>query len=343
MSSKNKNVLVTGITGFIGSHIAVKLLNSGYSVRGTMRNLERKESILKTISACTENSYRLEFAKGELTNPEDWDTAMKGMDYVMHVASPLPFDLKKNADDLIIPAREGTLNVLKAANKHNIKRVVLTSSIAAIGHGHKSKVRTFTEEDWTILNGGKDTPPYVQSKTIAESEAWKFVNKKDVQTELAVINPGYVFGPLLEKDFSDSGELIRKVLADEIPGLPKISFPIVDVRDVADMHLLALETPDAAGNRFICVNESSSYKYIAETLKEAFPDHRKKIKTAEFPDFFIRFYSLFNKDTRVITPELGRRRSYDNSKAKRMFNWKPRTNQEAINSMAKSMISFGVA
>jgi len=342
MSSNNKNVLVTGITGFIGSHIAVKLLNSGYSVRGTMRNLERKESIKKTISAHTENSDRLDFTKGELTNPEDWDMAMEGMDYVMHVASPLPFDLKKGADDLIIPAREGTLNILKAANKHNINRVVLTSSVAAIGHGHMSKVRTFTEEDWTILNGGKDTPPYVQSKTIAESEAWKFVNQNDVMLELAVINPGYVFGPLLEKDFSDSGELIRKVLAYEIPGLPKISFPIVDVRDVADMHLHALETAEAAGNRFICVNDSSSYQYIAKTLKEAFPDYGKKIKTAEFPDFFIRFYSLFNKETRVITTELGRRRSYDSSKALRMLNWKPRTNKEAINSMAETMIRFGV-
>ena len=342
MSSNNKNVLVTGITGFIGSHIAVKLLNSGYSVRGTMRNLERKESILKTISACTENFDRLEFAKGELTNPEDWNVAMEGMDYVMHVASPLPFDLKKGADDIIIPAREGTLNVLKAANKHNIKRVVLTSSVAAIGHGHKSKVRTFTEEDWTILNGGNDTPPYVQSKTIAETEAWKFINQTDVQIELAVINPGYVFGPLLEKDFSDSGEIIRKLLAGEIPGLPKINFPLVDVRDVADMHLLALETRDAAGNRFICVNESGSYQYIAKTLKETFPEYGKKIKTFVLPDFFIRFYSLLDKDTRVITTELGIERSYDNTKAKQMFNWKPRTNKEAIIRMGETMIKFGV-
>jgi dihydroflavonol-4-reductase len=342
MSPNNNNVLVTGITGFIGSHIAIKLLNAGYSIRGTMRNLGRKESILKTISAHTENSDRLDFAKGELTNSEDWDVAMEGMDYVMHVASPLPFDLKKDADDLIIPAREGTLNVLKAAHKHNIKRVVLTSSIAAIGHGHKGKVKTYTEQDWTNLDSRKDTPPYVRSKTIAESEAWKFVDQADVMLELAVINPGYVFGPLLEKDFSDSGELIRKLLADEIPGLPKISFPIVDVRDVADMHLLALETEDAAGNRFICVNESSSYQHIANTLKEAFPEYGKKIKTSEFPDFFIRFYSLFNKETRVITTELGRKRSYDNSRALKMFNWKPRTNEEAIRSMAETMIKFRV-
>ncbi len=342
MSLNNKNVLVTGITGFIGSHIAVQLLNSGYSVRGTMRNLQRKDSILKTLSAHTENSDRLEFVKGELTNPEDWDKAVEGMDYVMHVASPLPFDLKKNADDLIIPAREGTLNVLKAAQKHNIKRVVLTSSIAAIGHGHNNKVRTYTEEDWTNLNSRNDTPPYVRSKTIAESEAWKFVNQTDVQVELAVINPGYVFGPLLEKDYSDSGEIIRKLLAGEIPGLPKIHFPVVDVRDVAEMHLQALEMKGAAGNRFICVNESSSYQYIAKTLKEAFPEYGKKIKTFEFPDFFIRIYSLFEKDTKAITVELGRKRSYDNSKSRKMFDWTPRSNKEAINSMAKSMIKFGV-
>lgn len=342
MPSNNKNVLVTGITGFIGSHIAINLLNAGYSVRGTMRNLARKESIFNILSDNAINTDKLEFFKGELTEPDDWDKAMEGMDYVMHVASPLPFDLKKNADDLIIPAREGTLNVLNAAQNHKIKRVVLTSSIAAIGHGHNSKVRTFTEEDWTNLNSRKDTPPYVQSKTIAESEAWKFVKQKEVQLELAVINPGYVFGPLLEKDYSDSGEIIRKLLAGEIPGLPKISFPLVDVRDVAEMHLQALETKEAAGQRFICVNESSSYQYIAKTLKEAFPEYGKNIKIFEFPDFFIRFYSLFDKDTRIITVELGRSRSYNNSKSVKMFGWKPRSNKESIISMAESMIKFGV-
>ena len=342
MLNKDKNVLVTGITGFIGSHIAINLLNAGYSVRGTMRNLERRESILKTIRANTENSERLDFVKGELTIPEDWDSAMEGMDYVMHVASPLPFDLKDDANDLIIPAREGTLNVLRAANKHKVKRVVLTSSIAAIGLGHKEKNRTFTEEDWTNLNSKNNIPPYVQSKTIAESEAWKYISQDDVHTELAVINPGYVLGPLLEKDFSDSAEIVRKLLAGEIPGLPKIKFPLVDVRDVAEMHLQALETREAAGQRFICVNESSSYQYIAKTLKEAFPEYGKNIKIFEFPDFFIRFYSLFDKDTRTITVELGRSRSYNNSKSVKMFGWKPRSNKEAINSMAESMIKFGV-
>ena len=342
MSPNNKKVLITGVTGFIGSHIAIKLLNSGYSVRGTMRNLERRKSILRIISAHTQNTDRLDFAKGELTIPEDWDSAMEGIDYVMHVASPLPFDLKKDASDLIIPAREGTLNVLNAAKKHNVKRVVLTSSIAAIGHGHKNKVNTFTEEDWTNLNDRTDTRPYIQSKTIAETEAWKFVNRTDVNLELVVINPGYVFGPLLEKDYSDSGEIIRKLLAGEVPGLPKISFPVVDVRDVADMHQLALETGNAAGNRFICVNASSTYQDIAQTLKDAFPEYGKKIKTFVLPDFFMRFYSLFDKDTRVITVELGHKRSYDNSKAVKMFNWKPRTNKEAIQSMGETMIKYGV-
>jgi nucleoside-diphosphate-sugar epimerase len=342
MLNKDKNVLVTGITGFIGSHIAINLLNAGYSVRGTMRNLERRESILKTIRANTENSERLDFVKGELTIPEDWDSAMEGMDFVMHVASPLPFDLKKDANDLIIPAREGTLNVLRSANKHKVKRVVLTSSIAAIGLGHKEKNRTFTEEDWTNLNSKNNIPPYVQSKTIAESEAWKYISQDDVHTELAVINPGYVLGPLLEKDFSDSAEIVRKLLAGEIPGLPKIKFPLVDVRDVAEMHLWAMESPIASGQRFICVNKSSSYLEIAKILKEGFPEFGKRIKTFELPDFFIRLYGLFDKETKTIRVELGRSRSYNNSKSVKMFGWKPRSNKEAINSMAESMIKFGV-
>jgi dihydroflavonol-4-reductase len=181
-----------------------------------------------------------------------------------------------------------------------VKRVVLTSSIAAIGLGHKEKNRTFTEEDWTNLNSKNNIPPYVQSKTIAESEAWKYV-----------INPGYVLGPLLEKDFSDSAEIVRKLLAGEIPGLPKIKFPLVDVRDVAEMHL------------FICVNKSSSYLEIAKILKEGFPEFGKRIKTFELPDFFIRLYGLFDKETKTIRVELGRSRSYNNSKSVKMFGWKP--------------------
>ena len=343
MLKTNGNVLVTGITGFIGSHIAIKLLNAGYAVKGTMRNLERKDSILKILKENSPVSDKLEFVKGELTVPDDWDKAVRGMDYVMHVASPLPFDLKKDANDLIIPAKEGTLNVLKAANKHKVKRVVLTSSIAAIGHGHKEKKRIYTEEDWTYLKEEeKDLPPYVLSKTIAESEAWKYINQPDVNTELVAINPGYVLGPLLEKDYSDSALIVKKLMTGEIPGLPKISFPLVDVRDVAEMHLWAMEKPSAAGNRFICVNRSSTYQEIAKTLKDAFPEFRKKINTFTLPDFLIRFYSLFYKDAKAIIIELGRNREYDNSQAVKMFNWKPRSNKEAILSMGESLIRFGV-
>jgi dihydroflavonol-4-reductase len=343
-SNKDKKVLVTGITGFIGSHIAVQLLNKGYGVRGSMRNLDRKDSIFKILKANCPGlePEKVDFVKGDLMNSEDWHAAIKGMDYVMHVASPLPFDLEKDENDLIIPAREGTLNVLKAAQNHKIKRVVLTSSIAAIGHGHKIKNRTYTEEDWTDLAGNGDVPPYVKSKTIAESEAWKFVNQTDVDIELAVINPGYVFGPLLEKDYSDSAEIIRKILAGEVPGLPRISFPVVDVRDVAEMHVWALELPEAAGQRFICANESSWYKEIAMTLKKEFPDHPKKIKTMVLPDFLIGFYGLFNKDIGAIISELGCRKTYDNTKAVELFNWKPRPNKEAIISLATSLIKFGV-
>jgi len=341
MKGKRK-VLVTGITGFIGAHVAVQLLNNGYSVRGTMRNLDRKDSILKIFKDNCPEIEHPEFVKGELTNPEDWDKAMKGMDYVIHVASPLPFDLKKNENDLIIPARVGTLNVLKAAHNHNVKRIVLTSSIAAIGHGHKDKSGIFTEEDWSNLNSKKDTPAYVRSKTIAESEAWKFVNDPAVNMELSVINPGYVLGPLLEKDYSDSAVIVKKVLEGNMPGLPKVNFPLVDVRDVAEMHLWALEKPEAAGHRFICVNENSWYREIVLILKDHYPEFRKKIKSYVLPDFIVILYSLFDKDARFIRIELGTVRVYDNSSAVNMFNWKPRSNKEAILSMADSLIKFGV-
>jgi len=343
-NNKAKKVLVTGITGFIGLHVAVQLLNNGYTVRGSMRNLDRQDSILKILkSNCKDlEPDNIEFVKAELTNPEDWDVAMKNIDYVMHIASPLPLDLQKNEDDLIIPAREGTLNVLQAAHQNKVKRTVITSSIAAIGHGHNKSNRTYTEDDWTNLKGKKDISPYIKSKTIAESEAWKFVNQKDVDMELAVINPGYVLGPLLEQDYSDSAEIVRKLMAGDVPGLPRISFPLVDVRDVAEMHLWAMELPEAAGKRFVCVNESSWYKEIAMILHNEFPEYHKKIKTLVLPDFFIRLYGLFDKSVKTIKNELGRYRTYDNTRAVELFNWTPRSNKDAIVSMAESMIRLGV-
>jgi dihydroflavonol-4-reductase len=342
VKNSEKNVLVTGITGFIGSHVAIQLLNKEYSVRGTLRDPGRKDSILRVLKENCPNTDLADFVKGELTNPEDWNSAMEGMDYVMHVASPLPFDLKKDENDLIIPAREGTLNVLKAANKHNIKRVILTSSIAAIGHGHEGRNGTYTEDDWTNLKSKKETSPYIKSKTIAESAAWKFVSNPEINMEMAVINPGYVLGPLLEKDYSDSAVIVKKVLKGDMPGLPGISFPLVDVRDVAEMHLWAMEKPEAAGLRFICVNETSWYKEIARILKENYPEYKKKIKTYVLPDVMIRLYSFFDKDARTIRNELGRKNIFDNSRAVNMFNWKPRSNKEAILSMADSLIKFGI-
>jgi len=337
-----RKVLVTGITGFIGSHVAIQLLNKGYHVRGTMRNLDRQESIIHMLREHEADVDRIDFVKGELTLQEDWEKAMEGIDYVIHVASPLPLDQKKDADDLIIPAREGTLNVLHAAEKFKVKRIVLTSSIAAIGYGHKEKVRTYTEEDWTNLNARKGLTPYIRSKTIAETEAWKFTNQPEVDLELTVINPSYVFGPLLEKDYSDSAEIVRKLMIGEIPGLPKIYFPLVDVRDVAEMHVMAMESAEAAGNRYLCVNELSSYKEIAQVILQAYPEFKKKIRTLVLPDLFIRIYGLYDKDTETILVDLGKLRSYDSSKATRTFGWKPRSNKEAILSLAESMIRYGV-
>ena len=321
VKNSEKKVLVTGITGFIGLHVALELLKNGYCVRGSMRDLGRKDSILKILEDNCKNIIHLEFVKGELTVPEDWDKALEGMDYVMHVASPLPFDLKKDENDLIIPAREGTLNVLKAAHKHHVKRVVLTSSLAAIGHGHKGTNGKYTEDDWTNLSYKKGLTAYYKSKTIAEREAWKFVNQQEVKTELAVINPGYVLGPLLEKDYSDSAVIVKKLMTGDMPGLPRVSFPIVDVRDVAEMHVWALEKKEAASQRFICVNDAYWYREIAETLLEKYPEY---------------------KSARSLLDELGKYRVYENKKAIEMFNWKPRSNKEAILSMAETLIKFGL-
>ena len=340
MNEGIQNVLVTGITGFLGSHVALQLLNRGYAVKGTMRDLRRKASILEVLKRNSADIKNLSFAEAHLTNRIDWARAMEGIDYVMHIASPLPFDLVKDENDLIIPAREGTLNVLEAAQTHHVKRVVVTSSIAAIGYGHKIKDRIFTEDDWTDITDEKDCSPYIKSKTIAEKAAWEFVNQENIDLEIAVINPGYILGPLLEKDYSDSAEVVKKILEGKFPGLPRLSLPLVDVRDTASLHIMAMEHPQAAGHRFICVNESYWIAEIAKILRNSLPDFSHKIKTRVLPDILVRFFSLFDREVRTIINNLGHYYQYDNTKAREMLGWRPRSNEEAILTMADALIKF---
>ncbi|NNF32489.1 MAG: aldehyde reductase [Saprospiraceae bacterium] len=333
-----QKVLLTGITGFLGSRTAIQLLNKGYHVTGTLRNKDRAESIKTIVSTHTENIENLELIQADLID-DRWGDRMAGIDYVMHIASPFPRTLPKHEDDLIIPAKKGALNIIQAASKKSVKRVVMTSSSGAITYG-VSKHKTFNEEDWTDVTNKKDTTPYFRSKTIAEKAAWDFIKSNDSDLELTVINPSLITGPIIEKDYGTSGELIKKMIEGSMPALPDIGFPTIDVRSVAEAHILAMETKAAAGERIICSGEYYTVSDIASIIRPLYPN--LKIPKSKLPNFGVKIFALFDKEARTILLDLGTRRKLDNSKARQLLGWEPMDGKEGVISMAKSMIEHGV-
>ncbi|MEL6632942.1 MAG: aldehyde reductase [Bacteroidota bacterium] len=333
-------VLVTGITGFIGSHVAIQLLEKGYEVVGTLRNPNRTDSIQESIAKHTKHTDRLSFAQAELMDAESWKQAMKGIEYVMHVASPISTTTPKDENEMIIPAREGTLNVLRAATEAGVKRVVITSSVAAISYNDaRGSHAKFTEEDWTDI-ANPSVNAYIKSKTLAERAAWDFIRQQAGAPELATVNPSLVLGPVLEKDLGSSAVLVKRLLDGSFPALPKLGFPIVDVRSVADLHLLAMEKEEAAGERFIAGGAFMWMDEIAQILKEAYPS--RKVPIGKLPNFLFRLMALFDAQTRSVLGELNTPRPVDISKAQNLLGWKPIAEKEAVLATAESLMKYGV-
>lgn len=333
-------MLVTGASGFVGTHCVVQLIQKGYSVRGTIRSMSRSASIREIIAENVNGDFQLEFVEADLTRDDGWNEAVKGCGAIMHVASPVPAQLPKHEDELIIPAREGTLRVLRAAKKAGVKRVVLTSSVAAICYGHDASKTSFTELDWTDPNGNNLTP-YIKSKVLAEKAAWDFVNNEG-GIDLSTINPGGILGPVLEKDYGTSAEIVKKMMAGEFPGYPNIGFPLVDVRDVASMHVAALENDQAIGERFICSNDYVWFSEVGEVLHQHFPQYSKKLPKRKLPDWLIKIFALFDKETKGVLNELGFRKDVSYRKGQQVLGWTPRSNEEAIVGTAESLIKFNI-
>jgi len=335
------SVLVTGASGFIGLHCVRELLEQGYRVRGTVRSLDRAAGLRDTLAEHAEIRDRLEFVSAELTADTGWDDAVAGCRYVLHVASPLPRALPRREDEIIVPARDGTLRVLRAASRAGIERVVLTSSIAAVTAGHKGDTtRVYDENDWSRLEG---IAPYEKSKTIAERAAWEFVDNlpQDRKLELATINPGLVLGPSLGANASASTEAVAKLMRREFPGCPRLGWPLVDVRDVASAHVSAMTTPEAAGQRFCCVTEFLWMTEIATILNHHFGKRGYKVATRQLPDFLVRLVALYDKPTRTVLDGLGKRTDVSNERIKRLLDWKPRSAEEMIVALGESLIEHG--
>jgi len=338
-----QTVLITGGSGFIGSHIILQLLAAGHQVRTTIRNLTREgdvRAMLKVGGADPGN--RLSFFAADLENDAGWREAVAGSDYVLHVASPLPPSVPKHEDELIVPAREGTLRVLRASRDAGVKRVVLTSSFAAIGYGHKVRETPFNETDWTDPNGD-DVAPYSKSKTLAERAAWDFLVREGRGLELSVINPVGVFGPVLGADYSASILLVQRMMDGAMPGAPQLYFGAVDVRDVAELHIRAMTHPAAKGERFLAVaGEFLTMLDIAKILKARLGASAKRVPTRQLPNWMVRLAALRDPAVKLILPELGKKKNATNEKARRLLGWEPRSNEEAIAATAESLVRLGL-
>jgi nucleoside-diphosphate-sugar epimerase len=336
-------VLVTGGSGFIGSHCILQLLTAGHTARTTLRNLKREDDVRDMLrQGGVEPGERVSFVAADLESDAGWPQAAAGCDFVLHIASPFPQSVPKNANELIVPAREGALRVLRAARDAGVKRVVLTSSFAAIGYGQKPRNTPFDETNWTDPNAA-GVQPYAKSKTLAERAAWDFVAREGGSLELSVVNPVGVFGPVLGPDYSTSILLVQRLMDGAMPGVPRLTFGVVDVRDVADLHIRAMTNPAAKGERFLAVSgDFMSIREIAMALKERLGGAAKRVPTRQLPDFVVRLAALGDPAVKQILPELGKVKNASGEKAKRLLGWSPRPREEAIIATAESLLRLGL-
>lgn len=342
-ANSEKLVLVTGGTGFVGLHCVRQLLQADYRVKTTLRSLRRKDEVIAALQNDGASGIEnLSFVEADLTQDVHWGEAVKNCDYVLHVASPISLATSKDKNDFIVPAVQGTLRVLKAARDAGVKRVVMTSSFGAIGYGHKSNNSPFTEEMWTDPNY-KGISPYIKSKTLAEKAAWDFIKNEGGALELCVMNPTGIFGPLLGASITSSLQIIQRLMTGEIKAAPQMNFGIIDVRDVAELHIRAMELPAANGQRFILqAGETLSLHEVAMILRESLGDKAENVPTKVLPNWVVRVASLFNATAKGILPQLQPKKNISNEKAKKFFNWTPRTNEEAVVASAESLLRAGL-
>lgn len=331
-------VFVSGGSGYIAGFLIRQLVAEGWMVHTTIRNLAREGEVRGSLGV---DNSRVKFFAADLTSDAGWDEAMAGCSHVAHVASPLPTDAPRHEDELIVPARDGALRALRAAKAAGIRRFVMTSSMAAVAYGHGGAKTRFTEADWTNI-ASPDAYAYVKSKTIAERAARDWVAAEGGDMEFCTVNPVLVLGPLQSADFSTSLEAIKKMLEGSLPGLPRFGFGVVDVRDVADMHVRCLTAPDMAGERFLCSGPFLWMREIAEILRAGLGDQARKVPRRSLPDWLVRVSAWFDPVVRQVIGELGHERDADTGHALAKLGWKARPVEETILDTARDMIRLGI-
>jgi nucleoside-diphosphate-sugar epimerase len=336
-----KTVLVTGGSGYLAGWCIVELLERGYRVRTTVRHPSREPDVRGAVGSRTDASHQhLTVHSADLISDEHWNQLTEGCDYVLHIASPLPASQPKDPDELIVPAREGTLRVLRAALDAGVDRVVLTSSVAAIRGGNEGLGRKLDESIWTNLEAPGLTP-YVRSKTIAERAAWELAEERGLRERVAAVNPGVIIGPLLSEDRSTSLQTIERLL-NGMPAMPRLGFNFVDTRDVVDLQIRAMTAEAAGGERFIAVTEFLWMAEVAEILRERLGPAASKVPTRVAPDLLVRAMALFDGGIRSFRSSLGKRTDYDTAKARERLGWLPGPIEDTIAAAAESLVEHGV-
>lgn len=331
-------VLVTGGSGFVAGHVMLQLLTAGHAVRATLRTLDRAPGVTAALARAGAPTERLSFVVADLLRDEGWAEALVGVDTVQHVASPMT--ATKDEDQVIRPAVEGALRVLRAARDTGVKRVVMTSSCGAVYYGHPLQAEPFDETSWTHVEAG-GMSAYVKSKALAERAAWDFMASEGGALELSVINPTGIFGPALSLEATSSLGLIARLIDGKLPAAPDLWFGVVDVRDVADLHLRAMTAPEAAGERFIAAAGGAvSMIQIAAELRARLGDRARKVPTRRLPSLLVRLVALFNPEAHDLVPLLGKARSATGAKAERVLQWRARGWEEAVTASAESLLAL---
>ena len=334
----SNTVLVSGGSGYIAGFLIRQLVAEGWAVHTTVRSLARESAVRQLLAV---DDSKLSFFAADLNADAGWAEAMTGCSHVAHLASPLPSGVPKHADELIVPARDGALRALRAAKAAGVKRFVMTSSVAAIAYGRGRGVHHFTEADWTLLDQPGITA-YVQSKTIAERAARDWVAKEGGGIEFCTINPSVVLGPVWSRDYSASVIIVKKMLDGSMRACPDIGFGVVDVRDVADLHLRALTAPNMAGERFIASGRFMKLREIAEVLRAELGPQAHRVPTRNVPDWLVRVAARFNPLARAVVSELGSVRNQDASHAQAVLGWATRPVEQSILDTARCLIELGI-
>jgi len=337
----NESVLVTGGSGFIAVYCILHLLAEGYTVRTTVRS-DDKEHLARDMlrAAGVDPGGRLSFVRADLGSETGWREAAAGCRYVFHGASPTPNTMQGPEENWIAPARDGMLRVLRGARDAGVGRVVLTSAFGTIAYGHKPQTRPYTEEDWTDTSA--NIPPYQKSKTLAERAAWDFVTNEGGGLELATVHPVAVLGPVLAKDFSHSITMIVRMM-NGLARVPKVNSGFVDVRDVADLHLRAMTSPAAIGQRFLAISGHSLWMIdLARILRRRLGKRARRVPTRELPNWILRLAALRDPNVRMMAAQVGKIMDASGAKAERLLQWRPRSVEDSLVDTAESLIRFGL-